>query len=170
MGLKEEIVAAFSAQQDKLWVIIKARRRKRRGRFSARKWLYLRDLEDSTIAPNMQTDWLLSKVSTWTPCGRRLQPPGGIKQDWKIMATDKQGMPTPGQQDVAPALKARFNEWVDQRSAQGIETYGTPLQTFNGRNAGVDMMEETTWTSASTSSKGSWSWRRGSKVYDNHTI
>ena len=58
------------------------------------------------------------------------------------MATDKQEMPGPGQQDVAPALKARFSRWVDSRTAQGIETYGRPLQTHNGRDAGVDMLQE----------------------------
>ena len=58
------------------------------------------------------------------------------------MATDKQRMPEPGQQDVAPALKARFSRWVDSRTSEGIGTYGRPLQTFNGRDVVMDMMEE----------------------------
>ena len=58
------------------------------------------------------------------------------------MATENQGMPGPGEQAVAPALKARFSDWIDQRTARGVETYGTPLQTFNGRDAGVDMLQE----------------------------
>lgn len=58
------------------------------------------------------------------------------------MATDKQEMPGPGQQDVALALKERFVQWIDQRTAQGIETYGRALQTHNGRKAVVDMLQE----------------------------
>ena len=28
---------------------------------------------------------------------------------------------------VAPSLKQRFSDWIDERTAQGIETYGRPL-------------------------------------------
>ena len=43
---------------------------------------------------------------------------------------------------VAPSLKQRFADWIDARTAQGIETYGGPLTTDNGRAAERDMMEE----------------------------
>ena len=46
--------------------------------------------------------------------------------------------PTP----VAPSLKQRFGDWIDARTAQGIETYGGPLTTDNGRDAERDMLEE----------------------------
>ena len=36
---------------------------------------------------------------------------------------------------VAPSLKQRFGDWIDVRTAQGIETYGGPLTTDNGRDA-----------------------------------
>lgn len=49
-----------------------------------------------------------------------------------------QPMPKPGQQDVTPALVALLKE----RQAQGIATYGTPLQTHNGRDALWDALEE----------------------------
>jgi hypothetical protein len=45
-------------------------------------------------------------------------------------------------QDVAPSLKTRFSDWIDYRTKEGISTYGTPLQTHNGRDAGHDMIEE----------------------------
>ena len=43
---------------------------------------------------------------------------------------------------VAPSLKQRFSDWIDARTAQGIETYGGPLTTNNGRDAERDMLEE----------------------------
>ena len=46
------------------------------------------------------------------------------------------------QQPVAPSLKQRFGDWIDARTAQGIETYGGPLTTDNGRDAERDMLEE----------------------------
>ena len=42
----------------------------------------------------------------------------------------------------APSLKQRFGDWIDARTAQGIETYGGPLTTDNGRDAERDMLEE----------------------------
>ena len=45
-------------------------------------------------------------------------------------------------QPVAPSLKQRFGDWIDARTAQGIETYGGPLTTDNGRDAERDMLEE----------------------------
>ena len=49
---------------------------------------------------------------------------------------------TPNRQPVAPSLKQRFGDWIDARTAQGIETYGGPLTTDNGRDAERDMLEE----------------------------
>lgn len=69
--------------QDKLMEVIKAHRREKGEDDSGPVQGFICGTEDSTIAPNMQTDWLLTKGWTWTPCGRRLQPPGGIKQDWR---------------------------------------------------------------------------------------
>ena len=43
---------------------------------------------------------------------------------------------------VAPSLKQRFSDWIDARTAQGIETYGGPLQTDNGRDAERDAFQE----------------------------
>ena len=39
-------------------------------------------------------------------------------------------------------MKQRFGDWIDARTAQGIETYGGPLTTDNGRDAERDMLEE----------------------------
>ena len=44
--------------------------------------------------------------------------------------------------EVAPELKQRFSDWVDQRTEKGIATYGEPLMTHNGRDAERDMTEE----------------------------
>jgi hypothetical protein len=49
-----------------------------------------------------------------------------------------QPLPTEGQQDVQEALIARLK----QRRALGIERYGRPLKTFNGRKALQDLLEE----------------------------
>lgn len=45
-------------------------------------------------------------------------------------------------QPVSESLKQRCADWIDQRTAQGIETYGTPLMTHNGRSARQDAFEE----------------------------
>lgn len=44
--------------------------------------------------------------------------------------------------EVAPELKARFAAWIDARTAKGVDTYGGPLKTHNGRDAQLDMVEE----------------------------
>jgi len=54
----------------------------------------------------------------------------------------QQPMPSPGKENVAPSLKQRFNDWIDARTTEGIETYGTPLQTFNGRDSALDAFQE----------------------------
>ena len=48
----------------------------------------------------------------------------------------------PEQSEVAPELKQRFSDWVDQRTEKGVATYGEPLMTHNGRDAERDMTEE----------------------------
>jgi hypothetical protein len=59
---------------------------------------------------------------------------GGAK-----MANHKQqGPPRQGVQDVTPLLIAD----LEARAAAGLATYGRPLQTFNGRNAAQDALEE----------------------------
>jgi hypothetical protein len=52
--------------------------------------------------------------------------------------TGDQPLPTEGQEDVQSALIARLKE----RRALGVERYGRPLQTFNGRKALQDLVEE----------------------------
>lgn len=60
-----------------------------------------------------------------------------IAQSLRLRPGD-QPLPTEGQQDVQSALIARLEE----RRALGIERYGRPLQTFNGRKALQDLLEE----------------------------
>ena len=50
--------------------------------------------------------------------------------------------PQSEQNEVAPELKQRFSDWVDQRTEKGVATYGEPLMTHNGRDAERDMTEE----------------------------
>ena len=47
-------------------------------------------------------------------------------------------MPRPGRVDVFKAA----HEVLDQRAKQGMETYGRPLESFNGRNPARDALEE----------------------------
>ena len=49
-----------------------------------------------------------------------------------------QPLPKRGQLDVVPLVLADFRA----REQQGIATYGTTLQTFNGRDALQDLYEE----------------------------
>lgn len=44
--------------------------------------------------------------------------------------------------EVAPGLKERFSEWIDQRTAIGTDKYGEPLMVHNKRNPRRDMTEE----------------------------
>lgn len=46
--------------------------------------------------------------------------------------------PTADHDDVFASL----HRWLDKREAKGRETYGGPLRTFNGRDAGRDLREE----------------------------
>lgn len=54
----------------------------------------------------------------------------------------EQPMPKDGKQVVMPALRDEFNTLADLRYKVGIERYGKPLSTFNGRDAGRDAVEE----------------------------
>ncbi len=53
-----------------------------------------------------------------------------------------QPMPKPGKVNVSPVAIRRLSDPIIQRTNQGIQTYGTPLQTFNGRDALRDCLEE----------------------------
>ena len=44
--------------------------------------------------------------------------------------------------EVADQVKARFCHYIDERTAIGVEKYGEPLRTFNGRDAVRDFTEE----------------------------
>ena len=50
--------------------------------------------------------------------------------------------PKPGKTVVWPIAKDRFDAILAQRVEQGRETYGTELQTHNGRDPHLDAMEE----------------------------
>lgn len=54
----------------------------------------------------------------------------------------EQPLPTPGRVDVEPFVRATFNQMLTERTRKGVETYGRPLQTFNGRDALRDAAEE----------------------------
>lgn len=43
---------------------------------------------------------------------------------------------------VAESLKQRFCDLINERTAIGVERYGEPLQTDNGRDAERDLTEE----------------------------
>jgi hypothetical protein len=53
-----------------------------------------------------------------------------------------QPMPTPGKQAVTPVAREMFLTMLAERECQGIATYGTTLQTHNGRDPIQDAMEE----------------------------
>lgn len=56
--------------------------------------------------------------------------------------TAEQPAPKPGRADVYPVARAALNDMLDGRYLKGVETYGTPLQTHNGRDPYQDAMEE----------------------------
>lgn len=58
---------------------------------------------------------------------------GQAPRDWH-----EQPLPSAGRQSVTRAVR----DLLDQRERKGVETYGTTLQTFNGRDAGRDLVEE----------------------------
>lgn len=43
---------------------------------------------------------------------------------------------------VAPSLKQLFADWIDRRTTVGVVKYSGPLTTFNGRDPGLDALEE----------------------------
>lgn len=50
--------------------------------------------------------------------------------------------PKPGVTDVTPIARERMLARFDSREAKGIETYGTTLQTHNGRDPYEDLEDE----------------------------
>jgi hypothetical protein len=53
-----------------------------------------------------------------------------------------QPMPTVGKEDVTAEVLRIIPELIKQRQQKGIETYGTSMQTFNGRDPFQDAIEE----------------------------
>jgi hypothetical protein len=53
-----------------------------------------------------------------------------------------QPAPKPGKDKVADRALLEFVRVHQEQVAKGLQTYGTPLQTFNGRSALGDAMEE----------------------------
>ena len=53
-----------------------------------------------------------------------------------------QPMPTSGRTNVTPVARSLFLTLLEQREAKGIATYGTTLQTHNGRTPFLDLAEE----------------------------
>ncbi len=54
----------------------------------------------------------------------------------------EQPLPTPGTVDVTPVARGLFLTMLLNREAKGIESYGTTLQTHNGRDCLRDLLEE----------------------------
>ena len=54
----------------------------------------------------------------------------------------EQPAPKPGRQNVTPIAQSAFLALLKQREKQDIATYGTSLQTENGRDAIQDALEE----------------------------
>lgn len=54
----------------------------------------------------------------------------------------EQPMPVPGGVNVTPVARGLFLQMLLDREIKGIETYGTTLQTHNGRDPVQDAMEE----------------------------
>lgn len=63
-------------------------------------------------------------------------PGKGISLETFSVSGDERGCP------VAGPLKRAFADWIDLRTAKGVETYGHPLTTHNGHDAALDQMEE----------------------------
>lgn len=51
-------------------------------------------------------------------------------------------MPIPGAQDVEPVAREMISTALDEQVAKGLKRYGTPLQTFNGRDSFHDLAQE----------------------------
>jgi hypothetical protein len=54
----------------------------------------------------------------------------------------EQPAPTPGHENVMNEARRRLMQALDEREKKGLETYGRPLETFNGRDALQDAEEE----------------------------
>jgi hypothetical protein len=53
-----------------------------------------------------------------------------------------QPQPKPGREDVPPLARAEFERVMDTQTRKGLATYGTVLQTHNGRDAVADAKAE----------------------------
>lgn len=54
----------------------------------------------------------------------------------------EQPLPTPGSVNVTPVARQCFEYMLDAREVKGVATYGTTLQTNNGRDVFQDLLEE----------------------------
>lgn len=54
----------------------------------------------------------------------------------------KQGLPIKGRENVTPVARELFVKMIDDAEQRGIATYGTTLQTHNGRDVFQDQLEE----------------------------
>ena len=54
----------------------------------------------------------------------------------------KEEQPKPERKDASQPVAERLKALIDQRTAKGVATYGTPLMSHNGRNAQRDALEE----------------------------
>ena len=64
--------------------------------------------------------------------------PAGPQPESSVGASGQQPLPVDGDENVTDWLVEQLRE----RTRRGIETYGKPLQTFNGRDALWDAFEE----------------------------
>lgn len=58
------------------------------------------------------------------------------------LPTCEQPQPKKGGQDVTPVVREMFLDLLAARERKGIETYGTTLQTHNGRDPLKDALDE----------------------------
>ena len=54
----------------------------------------------------------------------------------------EQAMPAPGRESVNARVSELLPGLLTARQAKGLETYGRPLETFNGRDVHRDLLEE----------------------------
>lgn len=57
-------------------------------------------------------------------------------------ARTAQPQPTPGREDVTPRARELFLQLLADQEQKGIAAYGTTLQTFNGRDVALDLLQE----------------------------
>ncbi|MGW1436927.1 hypothetical protein ACWD7M_16955 [Streptomyces griseus] len=87
------------------------------------------------VSPNRWWDARLLELDSalTPPAGQSLPIQGALRE-----RPGDQPLPTEGQESVQDALI----KLIEERRELGIQRYGTPLQTFNGRNAVRDALEE----------------------------